>query len=86
MCLKDKEATNQRTQKMFEQNPGIKPRMRSILLDWIIEVCEVYKMHRETYYLAVDYLDRYLSTQKGVVKNQLQLIGNFFLQKTFSLD
>lgn len=32
-------------------------------------------MHRETYYLAVDFLDRYLSMQRGVVKSQLQLIG-----------
>lgn len=75
MCLKDKELTSKRNPRLFEQSPGIKPRMRSILLDWITEVCEVYHMHRETYYLAVDYLDRYLSVQTGVVKSQLQLIG-----------
>lgn len=79
MCLKDKEITSQRCHTMFEENPAIKPRMRAILLDWIIEVCEVYKMHRETYYLAMDYLDRYLSLQTGVVKSQLQLIGIYSL-------
>ncbi|KAK6630641.1 hypothetical protein RUM43_014626 [Polyplax serrata] len=76
MCLKDKELTSKRNPKLFEHSPGIKPRMRSILLDWITEVCEVYQMHRETYYLAVDYLDRYLSLQTGVVKSQLQLIAS----------
>lgn len=80
MCLKDKELTSKRNPKLFEHSPGIKPRMRSILLDWITEVCEVYKMHRETYYLAVDYLDRYLSLQTGVAKSQLQLIGNYKLK------
>lgn len=49
--------------------------MRAILLDWLIEVCEVYKLHRETYYLAVDYLDRYLSTNIKISKTRLQLIG-----------
>lgn len=49
--------------------------MRAILLDWLIEVCEVYKLHRETYYLAVDYLDRFLSTNAKISKTRLQLIG-----------
>lgn len=60
---------------MFQRHPTLQPRMRAILLDWLIEVCEVYKLHRETYYLAMDYIDRYLSTHQNVPKNQLQLIG-----------
>lgn len=49
--------------------------MRAILLDWLIEVCEVYKLHRETYYLAVDYIDRFLSKNKEQKKTHLQLLG-----------
>lgn len=49
--------------------------MRSILIDWLNEVCEVYKLHRETYFLAVDYIDRYLSLKKELKKNHLQLLG-----------
>uniref|UniRef100_A0A182YT61 Cyclin-like domain-containing protein n=1 Tax=Anopheles stephensi TaxID=30069 RepID=A0A182YT61_ANOST len=49
--------------------------MRAILLDWLNEVCEVYKLHRETYYLAVDYIDRYLSVKEGLKKTHLQLLG-----------
>jgi len=61
----------------FSQHPNLLPRMRSVLLDWLMEVCEAYKMHRETYYLAVNYIDRYLSRTKSVAKNQLQLIGTY---------
>lgn len=75
MCKKDEQASCFRDAGMLENHPGLHPRMRAILLDWLIEVCEVYKLHRETYYLAVDYLDRYLSTQKKVQKTHLQLIG-----------
>ncbi|XP_065357953.1 G1/S-specific cyclin-E isoform X2 [Calliphora vicina] len=75
MCKKDEQASCLRDCNMLDHHPGLQPRMRAILLDWLIEVCEVYKLHRETYYLAVDYLDRYLSVQKSVQKTHLQLIG-----------
>ncbi|XP_013116502.2 G1/S-specific cyclin-E isoform X1 [Stomoxys calcitrans] len=75
MCKKDEQASCLRNPSMLDYHPGLQPRMRAILLDWLIEVCEVYKLHRETYYLAVDYLDRYLSAQKNVQKTHLQLIG-----------
>ncbi|XP_064610995.1 G1/S-specific cyclin-E-like isoform X3 [Liolophura sinensis] len=64
-----------RDHQMFDRHPCLQPRMRVILLDWLIEVCEVYRLHRETFYLAVDYIDRYLSTQRNIMKHQLQLIG-----------
>ncbi|XP_013790446.1 G1/S-specific cyclin-E-like, partial [Limulus polyphemus] len=38
-------------------------------------VCEVYRLHRETFYLAQDFIDRYLATQKNLPKQQLQLLG-----------
>ncbi|CAO1351384.1 unnamed protein product [Diamesa hyperborea] len=75
MCRKDERASLDRDINMFENHPGLQPRMRAILLDWLIEVCEVYKLHRETYYLTVDYLDRYLTLKTSISKNQLQLIG-----------
>ncbi|XP_012284988.1 G1/S-specific cyclin-E [Orussus abietinus] len=75
MCLGDQKTLTQRDSQMFQRHPSLQPRMRAILLDWLIEVCEVYKLHRETYYLAMDYIDRYLSTHHDVPKNRLQLIG-----------
>ncbi|EDW57873.2 G1/S-specific cyclin-E isoform X1 [Drosophila virilis] len=75
MCKRDEEDSHLRSSSMLEQHPGLQPRMRAILLDWLNEVCEVYKLHRETFYLAVDYLDRYLHSGRQVQKTHLQLIG-----------
>ena len=60
---------------ILARHPALQPRMRAILLDWLIEVCEVYRLHRETFYLAVDFIDRFLSVAPAIPKNRLQLIG-----------
>lgn len=75
MCVRDEEDSHLRSSSMLDKHPGLQPRMRAILLDWLNEVCEVYKLHRESYYLAVDYLDRYLYNSRQVQKTHLQLIG-----------
>lgn len=35
----------------------------------------MYKLHRETYYLALDFVDRYLSIKHDIAKQRLQLVG-----------
>ncbi|KTG47517.1 hypothetical protein cypCar_00022098 [Cyprinus carpio] len=60
---------------VMERHPNLQPKMRAILLDWLMEVCEVYKLHRETFYLGQDYFDRFMATQDNVLKTTLQLIG-----------
>lgn len=75
MCFKDEESVKYRDPDMFSSHPKLQPRMRTVLLDWIAEVCDVYNQHRETYYLTIDYLDRFLTAKKDIQKNQLQLIG-----------
>ena len=75
MCKKDEQSAYLRDSNMLDRHPDLQPRMRTIVLDWLIEVCELSKLQRETYYLAVDYFDRYLSTQRKVQQTQLQLIG-----------
>lgn len=49
--------------------------MRAMLLDWLNEVCQAYSLSRQTYYLALDFFDRYLSTRADVSKKHLQLLG-----------
>eukprot|EP01117_Protostelium_nocturnum_P011061 TRINITY_DN4011_c0_g1_i1.p1 TRINITY_DN4011_c0_g1~~TRINITY_DN4011_c0_g1_i1.p1 ORF type:complete len:404 (-),score=72.33 TRINITY_DN4011_c0_g1_i1:396-1607(-) len=56
------------------EHKEINTSMRSILIDWLVEVCSEYKLNTETLYLTVNYVDRYLS-KKTVVKNKLQLLG-----------
>lgn len=41
----------------------------------VAQVCEAYLLHRQTFYLAQDFFDRYMLTQEAVDKNQLQLVG-----------
>lgn len=38
-------------------------------------MCEVYRLHRETFHLATSYVDRYLKVKKDVQKSRLQLVG-----------
>uniref|UniRef100_A0A3Q2X5U9 Cyclin E1 n=1 Tax=Haplochromis burtoni TaxID=8153 RepID=A0A3Q2X5U9_HAPBU len=73
MLEKDKSYT--RDVHMMDKHPHLQPKMRSILLDWLMEVSEVYRLHRETYHLAQDYFDRFMATQRNVLKSTLQLIG-----------
>ncbi|XP_061220286.1 G1/S-specific cyclin-E1 isoform X3 [Neopsephotus bourkii] len=70
-----KEETYVRDKFYMQRHPLLQPKMRAILLDWLMEVCEVYKLHRETFYLAQDFFDRFMATQHDVVKTLLQLIG-----------
>lgn len=49
--------------------------MRAILIDWIMEVCNEFTLKRETFHLAVNYVDRYMSIVVNVSKSELQLIG-----------
>ena len=65
----------QNPNEILSRHPAIEPRMRAILIDWLSEVCEVYKMHRETFYLAVDFLDRFLGVAEYVSRDKLQLVG-----------
>ncbi|XP_061111422.1 G1/S-specific cyclin-E2 [Conger conger] len=59
----------------MERHPKLQPKMRAILLDWLLEVSEVYTLHRETFYLAQDFFDRFMLTQDDISKSRLQLIG-----------
>lgn len=52
----------------------INARMRAILIDWLIEVHLKYKLRRETLYLAVNLIDRYMAILP-VSRRRLQLVG-----------
>ncbi|XP_060199374.1 putative cyclin-A3-1 [Lycium barbarum] len=48
--------------------------MRGILVDWLVEVSEEYKLLSDTLYLTVSYLDRFLS-MNVISRQKLQLLG-----------
>ncbi|KAH9624443.1 hypothetical protein KSS87_003147 [Heliosperma pusillum] len=54
--------------------PDINEKMRSILVDWLIEVHNKFELRQETLYLTVNIIDRFLS-MKAVARKELQLVG-----------
>ena len=52
----------------------INPMMRSILVDWLVEVAQEYRLTSDTLFLSVAYIDRFLSLV-DVRRNKLQLVS-----------
>ncbi|KZV56201.1 hypothetical protein F511_13805 [Dorcoceras hygrometricum] len=48
--------------------------MRGVLIDWLVEVVEEYKLLSDTLYLTVSYIDRFLSSN-ALNRQRLQLLG-----------
>jgi len=58
----------------LEKQTDINEKMRSILVDWLVEVHRMFKLIPETLFLSVNIIDRYLSL-KVVPRDKLQLVG-----------
>lgn len=58
----------------MRKQQDITSNMRYILVDWLVEVCDEYKLNRDTLHLAVNYIDRFLSRMM-VARARLQLVG-----------
>ncbi|XP_026744808.1 cyclin-A2-like [Trichoplusia ni] len=72
--MKEIEAKNRANPRYMRKQPDITHIMRSILIDWLVEVCDEYNQQSETLHLAVSYVDRFLSYM-SVVRTKLQLVG-----------
>jgi len=54
----------------------ILPKMRSVLVEWLVEVHQQFSLLQETLYLSVCILDRYMQVNaEKVPRKQLQLVG-----------
>lgn len=58
----------------FDRQKEITRHMRSVLVDWLVEVQENFELNHETLYLAVKLTDMYLCKTK-IAKDLLQLLG-----------
>ncbi|CAG2113312.1 unnamed protein product [Medioppia subpectinata] len=58
----------------ISKQPEINAKMRSILVDWLVEVTEEYKLLDQTLFLAVNYIDRFLSLM-SISRQSFQLLG-----------
>ncbi|PNF17944.1 hypothetical protein B7P43_G17983 [Cryptotermes secundus] len=74
LYLREAEARHRPKPGYMKKQPYITYSMRSVLVDWLVEVAEEYHLQTETLYLAVSYIDRFLSFM-SVVHSKLQLVG-----------
>ncbi|VDK83450.1 unnamed protein product [Cylicostephanus goldi] len=72
--MRDRETKVRAKANYMSRQPDINPEMRAILVDWLSEVAQEYKMHQETLHLAVSLVDRTLSKFR-TNRDRLQLIG-----------
>jgi G2/mitotic-specific cyclin-B3 len=71
--LKSRES-EYRIKDYMSQQPELSKWMRSLLVDWMVEVQESFELNHETLYLAVKIVDTYLGKER-VTKDSLQLLG-----------
>ena len=63
-------------QRARQRGAGVEPHMRAILLDWLVEISHAYRLHRETWHLCVEFIDRFMSQSAQAVRlDRLQLLG-----------
>ncbi|OWM78885.1 G2/mitotic-specific cyclin S13-7-like [Punica granatum] len=70
---KEAENENRPTDYMPSQ-PDITEKMRTILVDWLVEIHNKFDLMPETLYLTINLIDRFLSV-KAVPRRELQLLG-----------
>jgi len=58
----------------MNNQPHISENMRSILVDWLVDVSVHFEVMSETLHFAINFIDRTLS-KITIEKNRLQLIG-----------
>ncbi|CAL4892333.1 unnamed protein product [Urochloa decumbens] len=75
MLLRESESKKRPSTDFMETiQKDLSPSMRAILIDWLVEVAEEYRLVPDTLYLTVNYIDRYLSGNK-TSRQRLQLLG-----------
>ncbi|KAF7041515.1 hypothetical protein CFC21_051301 [Triticum aestivum] len=52
----------------------INPKMRAVLVDWLVDVACTFRLPADTLHLAVSYVDRFLTTSV-IKRHELQLLG-----------
>ncbi|XP_011876929.1 PREDICTED: G2/mitotic-specific cyclin-B [Vollenhovia emeryi] len=53
----------------------ITSKMRSVLIDWLVEVHQQFRLMQETLYLTVATIDRFLQLYRTIDRKRLQLVG-----------
>jgi hypothetical protein len=68
------EALRSASPKYMSKQTDINAKMRTILINWLVEVHRKFRLKPETLFLTVNILDRFLE-KKAVSRSKLQLVG-----------
>mmetsp|Transcript_41320 Transcript_41320/g.99153 ORF Transcript_41320/g.99153 Transcript_41320/m.99153 type:complete len:354 (+) Transcript_41320:55-1116(+) len=60
---------------METKQKDLSPKMRAILVDWLVEVHLKFKLNPETLFIATNLVDRFLSVRENLPRAKLQLVG-----------
>eukprot|EP00758_Cryptobia_borreli_P006164 Tbor_TRINITY_DN5097_c1_g1::TRINITY_DN5097_c1_g1_i1::g.14008::m.14008/K05868/CCNB1; G2/mitotic-specific cyclin-B1 len=60
--------------KCLSNQTEVTEKMRAIVVDWLVDVMQKFRLHAETFYLAVEIMDCYLAVAT-TTRSQLQLVG-----------
>ncbi|KAL1559188.1 G2/mitotic-specific cyclin-2 [Salvia divinorum] len=58
----------------MDSQPEINAKMRTIMVDWLVQVHNKFDLSQETLYLTINLVDRYLASKK-TQRKELQLVG-----------
>jgi len=72
--LREREIKDRVSPNYMEKQPDINAKHRTILVDWMSDVCVKFSLLSETLFLASNVLDKYLAS-KAVARQKLQLVG-----------
>lgn len=78
MKRKERELYRHDWRYMADTHVDVEPKMRAILLDWLVEIAHAYRLHRETFHLSVEYFDRFMTACKQRVRVDRSVISSFW--------
>lgn len=64
---------------------GLRDTIRNVVLEWLLEVCDCYKLHLRTFLLAANMFERYASVAQVTMVNA-QLLGSACLLSASKLE
>jgi hypothetical protein len=72
--MRNAETSSIPSAQLFTHQESITPRMRTTVLDWIVDVHRKMRMHTDTLYLTANLIDQYL-TSKSIPKTHFQCLA-----------
>jgi len=74
--LRQRERKHVKSSRMLQNHEEITAEMREQLIDWLMEISQLYSLHQETLFLSIDLIDRYTTFSfHSILSDQYQLLG-----------